>query len=307
MMLLLGFLFILIQGFFAAAETAYVVANPVRVAHFTRNSKRQEHALDLLRNTEFILVLTLVGTNISTVLASFFLTGYFLDTYGASGTLIAIISGSLCGLIFGDYIPKSFARITAERFVAATVGFFSPATILFKPFARLFRKPQPRERGIDRLSISRPEMLTAIKLGEKIGSIEEKTSPRVANLFSAFDTPLSDVMTPWDRVVKIPQGSRRRKILDIVGEEGFTRYPVVERESGKILGILRIKDLLETRRNLSPPFFTNPGVRITELLRTMQAKHEHMAIVLDRKENPIGIVTFEDLLEEFVGEIRSEE
>ncbi len=307
MMLLLGLLFILIQGFFAGAETAYVVANPVRVAHFTRNSKRQEHALDLLRNTELVLVLTLIGTNISTVLSSFFLTSYFLDTYGTSGTLIAIISGSLCGLIFGDYIPKSFARITAERFVAATVGFFSPASTLLKPFGRLFRKPQPRERGIDRLSISRPEMLTAIKLGEKIGSIEEKTSPRVANLFSAFDTPLSDVMTPWDRVIKIPAGSRRKRILDIVSEEGFTRYPVIDRDSGKILGILRTKDLLEPRIRLYPAFFTNPGIRITELLRTMQSKHEHMAIVLDLDDNPIGIVTFEDLLEEFVGEIRSEE
>jgi CBS domain containing-hemolysin-like protein len=307
MTLLIGFLFILIQGFFAGAETAYVVANPVRVAHLTKNTKRQEHALELLKRTELLLVLTLIGTNISVVLSGFFITTSFLDALGDAGTVVAIIVGTVGGLIFGEYLPKSFARISAERFVATTVDFFNPVSYILRPFARLFRLPQKRERGLERLSLSRPDMLTAIKLGEKIGSIEEKTSPRVANLFSAFDTPLADVMTPWDRVVKITAGTGRKRILEIVAQEGYTRYPVIDNKSGNIKGILGSKDLLKPRVKLYPPFFTNLGIRITELLRTMQSKHEHMAVVLDREEKPIGIVTFEDLLEEFVGEIRSEE
>jgi putative hemolysin len=150
-------------------------------------------------------------------------------------------------------------------------------------------------------------MLTALQLGERIGSIEEKTSPRVANLFSAFDTPLADVMTPWDRVVTLSAGCKRKTILKIVEQEGYTRYPMVDKRKGTIEGILHAKDLLNPKINLRQPFFTKPGVRITELLKTMQNNRAHMAVVLDRNQDPMGLVTLEDLLEEFIGEIRSEE
>jgi len=307
MTLLLGVLFIFIQGFFAGSETAYVVANPVRVAHLLRRTRRQEHAIELLNNPEFLLVVTLLCTNIAVVLSGFFLTTYFIGQFGDWGTTVAIVVGAGAGLLFGEYLPKSFARSRAERTVIATAGFFRVAVVLSKPFRALFRRPPSVQRRGERLAITRLDMLTALRLGEKIGSIEEKTSPRVANLFNAFDTPLADVMTPWDRVVTLRSGTKRARILKIIEQEGFTRYPVLDRRTGKVKGILHAKDLLHERLRLRKPLFTKPGLRITDLLRTMQSNRAHMAIVLDRQENPIGLVTLEDLLEEFIGEIRSEE
>jgi|GEM_PF-2515090 len=305
--LLLGIIFIMFQAFFAGSETAYVVANPVRVMHLSRKTRRQNQAIELLNNPELLLVMTLICTNIVVVLSSFFFTSFFIDLLGKIGTAVAIAVGSVLGLMFGEYLPKSWARSRAERIVVVTSGFFSVAVVLTRPFRKLFRRPRARERSGERLAITRPDMLTALKLGEKIGSIEEKTSPRVANLFSAFDTPLADVMTPWDRVVTLTSGYRRADVLNTVSEEGFTRYPVLDKKTGKIKGILHTKDLLTPGHKLREPFFTKPGVRITELLKTMQTNRAHMAIILDRTDDPIGLVTLEDLLEEFIGEIRSEE
>ena len=307
MTLLLGILFIFIQGFFAGSETAYIVANPVRVAHLTRKTRRHEKAIELLNNPELLLVMTLICTNIAVVLSGFFLTKYFIEQIGAWGTTIAIIVGSVAGLLIGEYLPKSLARSMAERLVVATAGFFNVAVVVSRPFRRIFRRPKLRARRGERLAITRLDMLTALRLGEKIGSIEEKTSPRVANLFKAFDTPLADVMTPWDRVITLRSGLARVSILKVIEKEGFTRYPVVSRRSGKIKGILHAKDLLKEKLRLRKPFFTTPGARITELLRTMQNNRAHMAIVMGREEKPVGLVTLEDLLEEFIGEIRSEE
>lgn len=307
MMLLLGILFIFIQGFFAASETAYVVANPVRVAHLTRKTRGHDRVMELVNNTELLLVLTLIGTNIAVVLSEMFITEFFLEEFGAWGTTLAIVTGAVAGLILGEYLPKNIARASAERFVIATAGFYGAATFLTRPFRRLFKRPQSAERRGERLSITRLDLLTALRLGEKIGSIESKTSPRVANLFNAFDTPLADVMTPWDRVITLLKGAKRGYILKIIEEEGYSRYPVQDSRTSKIVGVLHSKDLLNSKSKLHKPFFTKPGVRITELLKTMQTKHEHMAIVLDMRDNPIGLVTLEDLLEEFVGEIRSEE
>ena len=77
--------------------------------------------------------------------------------------------------------------------------------------------------------------------------------------------------------------------------------------TGRIKGILHSKDLLSEKITLRKPFFTKPGVRITELLKTMQTNRAHMAVILDQDAEPMGLVTLEDLLEEFIGEIRSEE
>lgn len=308
MTLLLGILFIFIQGFFAGSETAYVVANPVRVAHLSKKTPRQEKAIELLNNPELLLVVTLIGTNIAVVLSGLFLTAFFVEQLNETlGTSVAIIVGVAAGLLFGEYLPKNLARLNAERTVIATSPFYSVAIVLSKPFRGLFHRPKRREKRGERLSITRLDMLTALRLGEKIGSIEEKTSPRVANLFSAFDTPLGDVMTPWDRVVTLKAGTKRGTIFKVIEREGFTRYPVLDRRTGRIKGILHAKDLLREKPRLSRPFFTTPGARITELLRTMQSNRAHMAIVLDREDKPVGLVTLEDLLEEFIGEIRNEE
>ncbi|MBN2380048.1 DUF21 domain-containing protein [candidate division WOR-3 bacterium] len=306
--LFLGVVFIFVQAFFAGSETAYVVANPVRVAHISRKTRRQEQAIELLNNPEALLVMTLICTNIAVVLSEFFFTTFFVSQFGEFwGTSAAIIVGAVSGLILGEYFPKNWARTRAEQFVVATSGFYRVAAILARPFRKVFRTPKAKERRGERLAITRPDILTALKLGEKIGSIEEKTSPRVANLFSAFDTPLADVMTPWDRVATLTSGYKRADVLMTVSREGFTRYPVLDKKTGKILGILHTKDLLIPRHKLREPFFTKPGVRITELLRTMQTNRAHMAIILDRDDQPTGLVTLEDLLEEFIGEIRSEE
>jgi len=305
--LILGVLAILLQGFFAGSESAYVITNAVRAAHRTRKTRKQEKIIELLNNLDLVLVITLVGTNIAVVLSSFFLTTFFLEQLGEWGTTVAIIVGSVTGLIMGEYLPKSLARSRAESIVIATSGFFSISSAVSRPFRKLFRSKQSAQRQGERLSITRLDMLTAIQLGERIGSIEEKTSPRVANLFSAFDTPLADVMTPWDRVVTISAGSRRKTILNVIEKEGYTRYPVVDRRKGTIKGVLHAKDLLNAKFHLRQPFFTEPGARITELLKTMQNNRAHMAVVLDRNQEPMGLVTLEDLLEEFIGEIRSEE
>ncbi|MBD3284871.1 DUF21 domain-containing protein, partial [candidate division WOR-3 bacterium] len=118
--LILGIFSIVLWGFFAGSETAYVIANPVRVAHLTRKTRKHEKVIELLNNLDLVLVITLVGTNIGTVLSGFFLTTYFIEQFGEIGTTVSIIVGSIGGLILGEYLPKSLARNSAEKMVLST-------------------------------------------------------------------------------------------------------------------------------------------------------------------------------------------
>jgi putative hemolysin len=100
----------------------------------------------------------------------------------------------------------------------------------------------------------------------------------------------------------------------IIAEEQFSRYPVIGKDLNDIRGILYAKDFLnalakgeaDVRRMVKPPFFIPETMKISNLLREMQKKRVHMALVIDEYGGVSGLVTLEDLIEEIVGEIRDE-
>ena len=105
------------------------------------------------------------------------------------------------------------------------------------------------------------------------------------------------------------------EILSLIEEEQFSRYPVFGKEPNDIRGILHAKDFLTTlaktgqadlRKIIKPPFFIPETMKISLLLREMQRKRTHMALVVDEYGGIAGLVTIEDLIEEIVGEIRDE-
>ncbi len=295
--LLLGILFILLQGFFSGSETAYIVAKPVRLIR-----GKGKKILELLESPETILLTTLVGTNIAVVLSSMFLTEFFVDIMGHAGTTYAVITGAFLGLLLGEYFPKEFARNFAEPFVDRTFGFYKIFTVLLAPLNKLINKFSkiPTEKR----TISKRELLSTVKLAESMGLIEKRTSPRFANILRSFKYTAEDVMTPWEFVVKLYEGFSEEDVKELIREEGFSRYPVVNKK-GHVIGIFHVKDILFRKRELRRPIFVYPKLRIAKIFRVMQKTREHMVIVGDSKA-PLGMVTLEDILEEFVGEIRSE-
>ena len=105
------------------------------------------------------------------------------------------------------------------------------------------------------------------------------------------------------------------EINAIISEEKYSRYPVIGKDINDIRGILYAKDFfniismtgsVNIRRIIKPPFFIPETMKISILLREMQKKRVHMAIVIDEYGAVSGLVTLEDLLEEIVGEIRDE-
>jgi len=103
-------------------------------------------------------------------------------------------------------------------------------------------------------------------------------------------------------------------IKSLITEEQFSRYPVVGKDINDIRGILYAKDFLnalskgvvDIRKLIKPPFFIPETKKISNLLKEMQKKRVHMALVIDEYGGVSGLVTMEDLLEEIVGEIRDE-
>jgi putative hemolysin len=126
---------------------------------------------------------------------------------------------------------------------------------------------------------------------------------------------VKEVMVPDTQMVAIQIDRPPREILSIIEEEQFSRYPVYGRELNDIRGILNAKDFLtlfgktgqvDIRKIIRPPFFIPETMNISLLLKEMQKRRIHMALVVDEYGGISGLVTIEDLLEEIVGEIRDE-
>jgi CBS domain containing-hemolysin-like protein len=117
-------------------------------------------------------------------------------------------------------------------------------------------------------------------------------------------------------VIYLNETANFSEVLTTIRESGFSRFPVYEKESDNVIGILYAKDLLIHLSN-DPDFtwqelirtnvlFVPESKKINDLLRGFQLERLHMAVVVDEYGGTAGIVTLEDVLEEVIGEIRDE-
>jgi putative hemolysin len=126
---------------------------------------------------------------------------------------------------------------------------------------------------------------------------------------------VKEVMIPATQMVGIRIDQSLQEVISIIEEEQFSRYPVFGKDLNDIRGILYAKDFftlfakaghVDIRKIIKPPFFVPETMKISLLLREMQKKRVHMALVVDEYGGVSGLVTIEDLIEEIVGEIHDE-
>ena len=138
----------------------------------------------------------------------------------------------------------------------------------------------------------------------------------ISSIIEFGDTIVREVMVPRTDMVTLPAASSSDDAVDLVLEAGRSRIPLTGENVDDIVGLLYARDLLTLYDEAAPPtpardlahdaYFVPETKAISELLREMQAKQKHLAIVVDEFGGTAGVVSIEDLLEEIVGEIVDE-
>ena len=152
--------------------------------------------------------------------------------------------------------------------------------------------------------------------GRAKGFITGQESDMVYGVLDLKETTAHSIMVPRTEISAVPRDATLEEVIRLVNECGHTRIPFYDGTVDRIVGILHAKDLLrlwgrppDTRIPsdiLRPPFFV-PGTKpVMNLLRNLQEKQTHLAIVADEYGGTAGIITIEDILEEIVGEIMDE-
>ena len=165
---------------------------------------------------------------------------------------------------------------------------------------------------------SQPDLQREIKqlidVGEEEGLLSEDEGEMIQSILSFRDTLAREIMVPRTDAVIISANTPIEKLLQLVIQEGHSRFPVHGGTIDNIIGILHVKDLLtfwsekhlDLKDILRTPYFIPETKKISHLLRELRDKKSHMAIVIDEYGGTAGLVTIEDIIEEIIGEIHDE-
>jgi putative hemolysin len=332
-------LLIFINGYLSGTEIAVVTARKSRIKEMVaQGNKRAKVFLKLKEEPDRFLATIQIGITGVGVLASAVggaaavkVIKPILQTVplkiislGAEPIAIGIVVVTITyfTVIFGELVPKSIALMHPETvglWTARTIDAFSKINSIFVKVltvsTAVFLKPFGGKPYTERTYVTEEEVKMLIKEGGKHGVFEPTEEKILQSVFEFTDMSVKEVMVPDTRMVAIPIDMPIPQAVSLIEEEQFSRYPVYSKELNDIRGILYAKDFLTTlakagqvdlRKMIKPPFFIPETMKISLLLREMQKKRIHMALVVDEHGGVAGLVTIEDLIEEIVGEIRDE-
>lgn len=314
-------LLILASSFFSASETAYTSANKIRLRSLADGGKKSaERALKIISRYDKTLTTILVGNNIVNILTSSLATVMCIALWGDNGSLISTVSVTVVVLIFGEIIPKTLAKAHAEKFACAISGIMNFLMIVFTPISALFLLLQRFATKLfcsknKEVSMTEQELIHIIEEIEDEGVLEEQESSLVRSALTFDETLVSSILTPRVNVVAIEINSDIENVKEIFTREEYSRIPVYEKTIDHIVGVVTRKELFENlvhkkafylRDIIQETLYVPSLSKISDVLKQMQKKKIHLAVVVDQYGGTEGIVTLEDVLEELVGEIYDE-
>ena len=306
--------------FFSATETAFSSANKIKLKNLAADdNKRAAYALRLCEDFDRLITAVLVGNTISNITMTTVATVYGIMTWGAKvGPTIATVMVTFLVLVFGEISPKILAREYAEEtalaltpFVRALIFVLTPLTFVFNGLKLLLKKVFGKKDGPE---FSEDELLTIVEEAEAGGAIGEEQSELIANAIEFNDIEAIDILTPRVDIVAVERGTPVADIKKVFKESGLSRLPVYEDDLDNIIGVINQKDLYnnnvktikDTEKIIKPVAYVAETLKAAVLLKKMQAKRTHIAIVVDEYGGTTGLVTLEDIIEEIVGDIYDE-
>lgn len=323
---LIGILvFILLGATFASVDEAMIAFGSGRLRAARERIGAEGHAAArYLERTASIQARFLAGRVLCNASTAVFSAHVGFVMYGVWGAAAATAVASLAYAI-GVSVATTFVVRRASRLALPLLRLCRPLEFLMIPLAApMFRVTNVLNRAFPARPEDAPEHVTEMDVeqmidqGEEHGSITEEHAELLRSVLEFTDTVTREVMVPRTAMVSFAIDMPMDQVVSAVIARGHSRYPVYRERIDQIEGILYAKDLFrvvgEQGRPVGdlasvirqPVFYSAESQKISELLREMQAKRTHVAIVIDEFGGTSGMVTLEDIIEEIVGEIRDE-
>ncbi|HME45921.1 MAG TPA: hemolysin family protein [Syntrophorhabdales bacterium] len=334
--IILIIILIFLNGFFAAGEFGIVSSRKSKIKDMIKEKKdkRAEVLLQMRENPEKFLPTVQIGVTICGTLASALagvLSVHFLNPvirelpyigrFSESVSLAAVV---LCLtfllLVVGELVPKHIGINYRERVAIGVVPMFEfLSKALFFPIRLLNISTAAVMRllHLKRLDevITEDEIKLLLEEGRTKGVFGKTEEELIHSVFDFVDRSVKEIMVSRPNIYAIDMDKSKEEVLKYVVENEFSRYPAYRDHLDNIQGIVYHKDIakfiwsnapFDLEKALRRPYFVPDTMKVSALLKDMQRRRVHLAVVIDEYGTTVGIVSLEDIMEEIFGEIMDE-
>ena len=321
---------IVINGAFSASELAFLSMDKYTLRKKCKRKDKKALKIEkLLNNSGGFLSTIQICITLAGFLASAFAAETFADSIVSSlnitfmevstlKTIVVIIVTMILSyftLVFGELVPKRLAMTYPEQISFGMVNIIWVIMKIFYPFVWLLTKSTNIVLKVFGVKKNEEEVIEeeAIKLmildASKDGTIEKLEKDILLKVFEFNDTTALKAMTKMKDVVYLSNKMSNEEIIDVIRKSKFTRLPYYEDE--KIIGILNVKNIiysrnLELKKILHKVYYVNANEKIDDVFYFMRNRGIGMALVKNKDNEVVGIITVEDIVEEILGNIYDE-
>jgi magnesium and cobalt exporter, CNNM family len=261
-----------------------------------------------------------------TVLLTIVFSGYFTSTNKL--LFMSLAFGLTATVLLRQIVPRLLVQSNTEKKLLFLLPAIRPVYRLAVFFGEpLVSRTARRKPGMDATvapdlpeekdDVNADDFQALMEVGEAEGIIEEKEREMIESMVEFTDTRAGEIMTPRTDIIAISITETVKEARDLIIEEKYSRLPVYRESIDQIEGVIYVRDLLQAwadGKNSQPlsnivrdAFFVPETITASDLLKSMQASHTQIAIVIDEYGGVAGLVTVEDIVEEIVGEIEDED
>lgn len=337
--LIVLFILIILNAFFAASEIAFISLNDTKIEKQAKEGNKKAKQIEkMLKLPSKFLATIQIGITLAGFLSSAFASDTFAEKlapalYGlmpflsfgvwkSISIVIITIILSFFTLVIGELVPKRLAMKNYEKIAFGTIGIIRVISVIASPFVKLLTfstNTISKLFGVgesDEEIVTEEEIKMMVDEGEEKGTIEEDEKELINNVFEFNDITVSEVMKHRKDIFAVDINISNEELLQELSKEEYrySRIPVYDETIDEIKGILYVKDVLKNinkktfkvKNVLKDAYFVSQNRLINEVFKELQQNKLQLAIIIDEYGGTAGLVTMEDILEELVGDIYDE-
>ena len=327
------------NAFFAAAEAALIAVRHSRLQELAQAGQLgAQAALNLLARPTRLLSTVQAGVTLASLAAGWAgedtLYRFLLQMVGsvqaswAQGLLhaaafaFAFLILTFAMVVLGEVFPKNVAIEKSDRLAVLVAPPLLLFARLFRPFVYVLERSAA---ALSRLAGLRGErtghsveelkmIASSMRAAGQISPLEEQVVLRALEL---DDVAVREIMVPRRDIISLPLEATLDEVLRVAKQHPFSRFPVYQGAREQIVGVLHYKDLLavvgrppgapaDFRGLLRKPLVVPESKPLSQMIEDFRTSRQHMALVVNEFGTIVGLATFEDVLEEILGDIEDE-
>ena len=307
-------------AFFAGIETGVISIHRMRLRHFVRKGSPGSGILQsFLDEPDRLLGTTLVGTNVFVVVISVVSASLAVDLIGEWGEPVATAVMAVMVLVFCEYLPKAWFHSRPLERCRRFAHVLRLSELVLAPVSRLviwitralvpgparsFSEPAP--------FVTKEDLKVLAHEGEKDGVLSPRERSMIHRVIDLSRKRARDIMVPATQMSCVDSDTDIAGFFEKARATNFSRMPMVERESGRTIGVVNLFYVLssgtvDTRQPVSafvrPPLFVPENMPVDDILPRMRRFRQPMCLVTDGDGTVTGLLTTEDILRVIVGRL----